>query len=217
MKNTLLFLLLVTVAMLQAQEDPNIAGFDEPGSVLPDTIAPSIDENEESEMEDDNEVLPEANADSFIHWMSLREAETAQATEPKKIFIHLYSSWCRWCRLSDSVVFRHPVIAQLLNRHFYPVRLNGETPETIHFRGNDYRSVDSDGHRVHELTDWLLRGKISYPGYAFLNEEEELIYASNGYLSPAELETVLHYCHTGACYEEDFTEFEKNFLGKIPE
>ncbi|HRG89202.1 MAG TPA: DUF255 domain-containing protein, partial [Chitinophagales bacterium] len=46
-----------------------------------------------------------------IKWMTIEEAEAAQKTNPKKILLHVYARWCRWCKLQDSLTYHNPEIA----------------------------------------------------------------------------------------------------------
>lgn len=34
-----------------------------------------------------------------IHWMSFAEAMAKRQTQPKKIFIDMYTDWCGWCKV----------------------------------------------------------------------------------------------------------------------
>ena len=65
--------------------------------------------------------------DTIIKWMSFEEAVAAQKKNPKKICMDIYATWCRWCKLSDSVLFKNREIAHFMNQNYYAVRFNAET------------------------------------------------------------------------------------------
>lgn len=155
--------------------------------------------------------------DTVIHWIPAEEAEEAQRLEPKKIFVDVYANWCRWCRLSDSVVFRHSDVARFVNRYFHSVKFDAELQQSARFFGREFHSVHDSGNNYHELPAYLLDGNLSYPGFVFADENGEIIYRYNGYLSASNFETLLDFIASDAYLETDFQEFEKSFSGKIPD
>ena len=46
--------------------------------------------------------------ESEINWMSLEEAVQAQAKNPKKIMMDVYTSWCGPCKMLDKNTFQNP-------------------------------------------------------------------------------------------------------------
>ncbi|MEL7425057.1 MAG: DUF255 domain-containing protein, partial [Bacteroidota bacterium] len=40
-----------------------------------------------------------------IQWLSWDEAIARMATEPKKIFVDVYTGWCGWCKRMDATTF----------------------------------------------------------------------------------------------------------------
>ena len=54
--------------------------------------------------------------DTIIHWMTIEEAELAQKKNPKKIFVNVYATWCRWClqdRKSTRLNSSHHAISRM--------------------------------------------------------------------------------------------------------
>ena len=46
-----------------------------------------------------------------IEWLTWDEAITRMATEPKKIFVDVYTDWCGWCKRMDATTFSDKEIA----------------------------------------------------------------------------------------------------------
>lgn len=133
-----------------------------------------------------------------IKWMSLEEALVAHQDSPKKIFVEIYTDWCTWCRKMDQSTFQNTFIAQYINQHFYPVKLDGERQDKITFNGKDYFYVKSAGRGYHELAVELSQGRLSYPTVVFLDEHLQVIQALRGYQSALRFEQIMTF------YAQDF-------------
>ena len=124
------------------------------------------------QISDDGKDLP-ANDPEGIQWMSFEDAVKLSEKNPKKIFIDVYTSWCGWCKKMDATTFKEADVVKFINANFYPVKLNAETKDTIHFRGKDYKYVTD--YKANELALSLLSGKMGYPSYVLLDEEFSLL------------------------------------------
>ncbi len=71
-----------------------------------------------------------ANSQSLVQWMDYSTALEKAKTEPKLIFVDMYADWCIPCRVMDKNVYMNPTVASILNKKFYPVKLDvdSETP-----------------------------------------------------------------------------------------
>ena len=69
-----------------------------------------------------------------IQWMTINEAMAAQAKNPKKIFVDMYTNWCGPCKLLDRNTFSNADVAAYINENFYPVKFNAEGDETVKFK-----------------------------------------------------------------------------------
>tara|TARA_B100000683_G_C12505062_1_gene558872 strand:+ start:1700 stop:3121 length:1422 start_codon:yes stop_codon:yes gene_type:complete len=88
-----------------------------------------------------------------IHWLTLQEADSLYQTNPKPLFIDVYTDWCGWCKRMDATTFQDKSIANYLNTNFYPVKLNAETNEPIRFQGKIY--YNSQKEKVARMIDSL--------------------------------------------------------------
>lgn len=157
------------------------------------------------------------NSDVQINWMSMEEAEQKALQQPKKIFVDIYTDWCGWCKRMDANTFSHPYIAQYINTHFYPVKLNAEQEDPIVFRGHEYVNENPGQRRSsHNFARALLQGRMSYPSVAFFDEELNLITAIPGYRDPGGFEPVLVFFNEDIYLTQpDLNEFINNFEGNI--
>ena len=128
-----------------------------------------------------------------VEWMTWDEAIAANAKAPRKIFVDVYTDWCGWCHRMDKTTFRDPEVAALLNRDFYPVKLNAEQREAITFRGETYEFEATGRRGAHQLARKLLRGRMGYPTVVFLDEEAEVIQPIPGYQDGDAMEKIVRY------------------------
>lgn len=151
-----------------------------------------------------------------IKWFTLEEAVKLQEETPRKLFIDVYTDWCGYCKKMDKETFSNPIIAKYINDNFYPVKFNAEQKEPIEFKGQTYKNTNPNRNRnSHELAQALLQGKMSYPSYAFLNEEAKLITVVPGYIPAPNFEPIVHYFGEDAFTKMEWEEFSKNFKSKL--
>lgn len=114
--------------------------------------------------------------------MTWEEAVAANEEEPRKIFVDVYTDWCGWCKKMDSGTFSESEIVEYMNEHYYAVKLDAETKDTIQFNGYDFKNTNPESSRgTHELAVSLLNGSMSYPSFVFLTEDVERLHILKGY------------------------------------
>ena len=156
------------------------------------------------------------NEDEKIKWYSFEEAVELNKENPRKLFVDVYTDWCGWCKKMDATTFSNPVIVKYMNENYYPVKFDAESIEPITFNGQEFVNNNPNGRRSsHELANTLLRGKMSYPSYVFLNEKNELITVVPGYLAAAKFEPILHYFGEDAYLSKEWPVFQKTFKSEI--
>lgn len=131
-----------------------------------------------------------------IKWISLEKAQELNKKEPRKIIIDFYTSWCGWCKKMDATTFDNPVIADYINKHYYAVKFNAETKDSIVFNGKTYSNPAPKGQRgTHQIAAGLAaqNGRIGYPTIVYLDEKLNLIQAIASYMNPSQIEPVLYY------------------------
>ncbi len=124
------------------------------------------------------------DSDEKIKWRSFEDAIALNKENSRKIFIDVYTDWCGWCKRMDKSTFADPEIARYMNEKFYAVKLNAETKDTINYRGTAYVNPQPSRKRSsHQLAIALLRGKMSYPSYVVLDENNKPFTALSGYMA----------------------------------
>ena len=117
-----------------------------------------------------------------ITWYGWDEAIEMANQTPKKIFVDLYTDWCGWCKRMDATTFKDPAVVKYMNEHFIAVKFDAEQKETIQYKGYEMQFDASAGRRgAHQLAISLLNGRMAYPSYVYLDENQDRITISPGY------------------------------------
>ncbi len=116
----------------------------------------------------------------------------------------------------DSETFTNPVIADILNTKFYPVKFNAEGTESVTFLGQTFVNDGKSG-KAHQLAVALLQGQLSYPTVVFLTQQDEKLGVSPvpGFKEPKDMEVLLGFFADNAYKTQKWDDFQKNFKGKV--
>ena len=147
-----------------------------------------------------------------VKWMSFTEAVQQNQKNPKKIFIDVYARWCSNCKRMDASTFKDSAITTYINSHYYPVKLDAETRDSISYRGQVF--VYNPNLKVNELADLIVGSNKSYPNFAFLDENFSLITNIIGYQAPEEFKPILVYFSEDKYKTQTWEEFQKAGAGK---
>lgn len=151
-----------------------------------------------------------------VTWHSFEEAFQLNKKKPKKIFVDVYTDWCGWCKKMDATTFMDPVIVEYMMKNFYCVKLDAERKDTVTIDGVVFVNPNPASRRsTHNLAVELLRGKLSYPSYVFLNEKSQFMTVVPGYQPAKDFEVILHFFGEEAFKEKSFDEFKTGFKGKV--
>ncbi len=127
-----------------------------------------------------------------IHWVSFEKAIELNKTEPRKIFVDLYTDWCGWCKKMDKTSFEDSAVVAYMNCKYYAVKFNAERCDTIRFQGRVFTC--QTGSRTNDFAIALMNNKLDgYPSSAYLNEKGELLSYYSGYIPADNLLQILTY------------------------
>lgn len=130
-----------------------------------------------------------------IKWYTLKQAFELNKTQPKKIFVDVFTDWCGWCKRMDATTFTQPQIVKYMNEKYYAVKFNAEGMDTITFNGKVFTNPNPHiGERsTHQLTPILLGEQLSYPSFVIFNEKNEVLNSLKGYMTPQQIDPVLKF------------------------
>lgn len=116
-----------------------------------------------------------------LAWNKIQNLEKLQQESPKKVLVDVYTDWCRWCKVMDQKTFTDPALKQFLQKEYHLVKLNGEDPSTILFKGQNFSFVKGGRRGYNQLAATLLQGNLAYPSFVVLNEQLEVEEVIRGY------------------------------------
>ena len=152
-----------------------------------------------------------------IDWISVNDLEAAQAKEPRKVLIDVYTKWCGPCKMMMRNTFTNADVISYINENFYAVKFDAEGPDPVQFQGKTFSNPtyvpNKPGRNgVHELSRaFQMR---AYPTIVYLDEELEMIAPISGYKSPQQLELYLRFfdeAWAAGTSQEEWDAFQQAF------
>ena len=152
---------------------------------------------------------------SKVKWYTLDEALKLNEKNPKKLFIDVFTDWCGWCKKMDKETFTNPIIAEYLNKNFYPVKFDAESKQDITYRGKVYKNNSTQARSPHDLAAALLNGQLSYPSAVYMDGENKLLTAVAGYMTPSDIEPILTFFAEDFYKTTKWEDFKAKFVSKL--
>lgn len=153
-------------------------------------------------------------AQDKIKWHSIDEAIQLASQEPRMLVIDVYTDWCGWCKRMDATTFSDPGIIEIMNEHFYPVKLNAEGKEDIVIGERTFKFVDNGRRGYHEIAVVVTRGRLSYPTISYVDAQGKVLEAAPGYKTPDQFRVYLAYYAEEAYKTQSFDEFSAAYGGQ---
>lgn len=162
-------------------------------------------------------VLPAAEAQNKINWITFEEAYAKVKTHPKKVMIDVYTDWCGWCKVMDQKTFTDPDVIKYVNENYYAVKFDAEGKNEVKIEKDVFKPNASG--RSHALAISLLQGKMSYPSIVYLNESFNMIQPIPGYQDAKVFHQVITFLGGDYFKKESFEDYKKGtyvktFVGK---
>jgi thioredoxin-related protein len=147
-----------------------------------------------------------------IEWMSFEEAVEKNNSEPRKIIVDIYTTWCGWCKKMDATTFQDPTIVKYIKKNYWAVKLDAERKDTVRLGQQVFINENPTGRRsAHQLAIALLNGKMSYPSIVYLDENIDMLQPIAGYQDAKSIEPILKYFGEDAYKTVSWSDFEESF------
>jgi len=106
-------------------------------------------------------------------WMPLETAQQQASAENKLIMIDIYEVGCQFCRAMEREVYPSPSVRAILDRDFYPVKVNGYSENLLTYQGE-------------EMTEQEFAAKMGVTAYPFtviMDGEGNVVESRRGYMN----------------------------------
>jgi thioredoxin-related protein len=141
-----------------------------------------------------------------VNWMPLKEALTRNKANPKGIFLTFYAKNSAASSVMLANAFSHNTVASYLNEHFYCVRIDAQTTDTL-----IWDKMYTKNGQYNDLAKTMLKDKMQFPAIFFFDGTNRLILNETSYLSPEALYILSNYVNSGSFKTMAFADFMKNF------
>ncbi|OYT15128.1 MAG: thioredoxin [Bacteroidetes bacterium 4572_77] len=157
----------------------------------------------------------EANKVEKINWIGFEEAIALNETNPKLIFVDVYTDWCGWCKRMDASTFSEEKVAKYMNEKYYCVKLDAEGSEPVNYMGKTFTNPNPDGRRsTHQIAALLLQNKLSYPSYVFMNEQNKVLTVVKGFMDVAKFDPIIHWFGEKVYLTQTYQEYIKTYTAE---
>src|SRR5688500_15638390 len=70
-----------------------------------------------------------------IDWRPWSDEAVAEAqAQNRPVFVAIHAVWCHWCHTMDEQTYANEAIAQEINEHFLPIRVDSEKRPDVNVR-----------------------------------------------------------------------------------
>lgn len=134
-------------------------------------------------------------ASAQLQSYSFAQLDSLRNSEKKCVVVFIQTDWCRYCQAMKNTTFKDKKVIEMLNENFWFADLNAEEKGSIIFNGYKFNYKPTGNNTgIHELAEQLgtVDGKVSYPTLCILNNDFEVIFKYDKFLSSTDLLEVLH-------------------------
>lgn len=128
---------------------------------------------------------------------SINELEKIQKTSrqglTKKTLVCISSSFCNSCKVQNATTIKDSAVANYINKNFYLVNFDAESPDTVLFKGEKCFKMLVNGYPLNTFAMKVTNNRLQFPTIAVLDEQQNTIDALNFFLPPKTLLPILKF------------------------
>jgi thioredoxin-related protein len=144
-----------------------------------------------------------------IDWLNINEVNAKLQESPRPVLIDLYTDWCYWCKVMDKKTYSDSHVIEYINTHFYAVKLNAETRDSVIWNGKDFEYNVQN--KINEFSLYVTQGQLAFPNTVIFPDIKQIPASVPGYMEPQKIEIILRYFGDGVYKTKNFNEYSANF------
>jgi thioredoxin-related protein len=154
--------------------------------------------------------------ESLVKWITFDEAYKRCKKNPRPIMVDVYTTWCGPCKLMSSQTFNNQQIATYINEHYYPVKFDAESKDSVKFDKYVFVSSDNNNPKApHQFAASILDNQLAYPSIVFLNNQIQRLDIIKGFMNAAAFEPIMNYYGSGDFQKTKWEDYQKVFKSTI--
>jgi len=110
-------------------------------------------------------------------------------------------------------VYNNPVIANYMNKHFYPITVEARWQDTLVFNNEKYGP--SQKYPFHNLAIKLLNGRMKFPAFLIFDENYNLLNKEQIFLLPEDFYRLITYFGDEYYKEMDFKTYLQKYNDQL--
>jgi len=83
-------------------------------------------------------ITVHAGGNTELKWRKFNAGLSEAKKTKKKIFVDVYTDWCKWCKKLDAEVYSDQKVVDYINKYYIPVKMNGESSDSVHFKNQSF-------------------------------------------------------------------------------
>lgn len=140
---------------------------------------------------------------SLLQWRTFDAGFSEAKKTGKKVLLDVFTDWCVWCKRLDKNVYGDPRVADYLNEHYIPVKLNPESKTNITYRDTAY----SSGQFAQGF------GVTGYPTIIFFEPDGRPIDRLGGYVDANQFLPIIRFIGEDFYKKMTWDDFQKQSTG----
>ncbi|MEG1949512.1 MAG: thioredoxin family protein [Odoribacter sp.] len=127
------------------------------------------------------------------YWTEFKDLDQKRKEKKKKILLFLEAPWNNSSKMMEKIVFPDTTFAALADKHFYCLRLDAQSTDTLTFMTHRFTNAGAENNNLHQLAIALSEQVLRVPGIYIFDEEGKLMERLYYYLDRKRGNMVLDY------------------------
>ncbi len=141
-----------------------------------------------------------------VDWLESDTILEMSKLHKKPIFVYFYTKWCISCKVMDRTSFGNSKLADILNEHYYSVKIDAANEKNINFMGKTYKGTGINS--PNEIVKTFFNN-YQMPAILIFDENHKLRSRINGYLLSEQLIPLTTFFYKKLYNKMSFQEYMK--------